>query len=131
MKLESYGLIGDTRGSALVGVDGSIDWLCMPRFDSDASCCALLGTKENGYWQIAPTEGGWESAQRYWGDTLILETEFKTPQGRVRLVDFMPMGGPYEVIRVVEGVEGRVEMKSVLSMRFDYGRCPPFLRKRQ
>jgi GH15 family glucan-1,4-alpha-glucosidase len=130
MKLEAYGFIGDMRGTALVGADGSIDWLCMPRFDSDASCCALLGDRTNGYWQISPRGGFTRSQQSYHGNTLVLETEFTTDQGRVRLTDCLPVGAPHEVLRIIDGLEGTVEVESVLSLRFDYGRCSPWLRKK-
>jgi GH15 family glucan-1,4-alpha-glucosidase len=130
MKLEAYGFIGDMRGAALVGPHGSIDWLCLPRFDSDASCCALLGDRTNGYWQIAPNDSIRESRQRYRGSTLVLETELATAAGKVRLIDCLPIGGPHEVLRIVEGLEGSVEMTSTLSLRNDYGRCSPWLRKK-
>lgn len=117
------------RGAALVGSDGSIDWLCLPRFDSDASCCALLGGRENGYWQVAPTAEVRSSNQRYRGHTLILDTEFVTSEGRCRLTDLLPIDGPHEVLRIVEGIEGTVQLRSVLSLRFDYGRCSPWLKQ--
>ena len=130
MKLEAYGFIGDMRGTALVGADGSIDWLCMPRFDSDASCCALLGDRSNGYWQISPRGEISASQQSYRGNTLVLETEFTTALGRIRLTDCLPVGAPHEVLRIVDGLEGAVDVESVLSLRSDYGRCTPWLRKK-
>lgn len=130
MKLEAYGFIGDMRGAALVGENGSIDWLCLPRFDSDAVCCAILGGKENGFWQIAPSGKIRETQQRYRGQTLILETEFVVEGGRVLLTDCLPVDGSHEVLRIVEGIEGNVSMDVVVSLRTDYGRCSPWLRKR-
>jgi GH15 family glucan-1,4-alpha-glucosidase len=130
VKLESYGFIGDMRGSALVGDTGSIDWLCLPRFDSDAVCCALLGEKENGFWQIAPAGEIKRTHQRYRGQTLVLETEFTTAEGRVLLIDCLPIGGAHEVLRIVEGIEGNVNVDAVVSLRTDYGRCSPWLRKK-
>ena len=118
------------RGAALVGIDGSIDWLCLPRFDSDATCCARLGDRENGFWQIAPSPPLLAVTQRYRGNTLILETEFTTATGRLRLIDCMPVGGTHEVLRIVEAIDGEVEISSVVSLRFDYGRCSPWLRQR-
>ncbi len=129
MKIEDYGFIGDMRGAALVGRNGSIDWLCMPRFDSDAVCCALLGTEQNGFWKIAPEAGVVRTQQRYRGATVVLETEFATETGLVRVVDFMPLDGPHAVVRRVEGVEGAVRMRSELSLRADYGRCGPWLQR--
>src|SRR4051812_586961 len=118
------------RGAALVGDNGSIDWLCLPRFDSDAVCCALLGGKENGFWQIAPAGEVKETRQRYRGQTLILETEFISSEGRVLLTDCLPVGGSHEVLRIVDGLEGNVSMNALVSLRTDYGRCSPWLRKR-
>src|SRR5690348_15724201 len=107
MAIEDYALIGDTQTAALVGKDGSIDWLCFPRFDSQACFAALLGDPTNGRWQIAPA-GGWKRVtRRYRPDTLVLETEFETDSGTVRLVDFMPpRGRAPDVVRIVEGVRG-------------------------
>jgi len=129
MKIEDYGFIGDMRGAALVGRNGSIDWLCMPRFDSGAVCCALLGTEENGFWKIVPTSPTARSTQRYRGSTLVLETEFATDTGVMRVVDCMPVNGPPAMVRVVEGVEGLNEVASVLSLRADYGRCGPWIQR--
>jgi GH15 family glucan-1,4-alpha-glucosidase len=129
LKLEDYGLIGDTQSAALVGADGSIDWLCLPRFDSGACFAALLGEPCHGRWQIAP-KGPHTARQRYRARTLILETEFHTPQGAVTLVDFMPPRGRQpDVVRLVQGVSGRVELSLELILRFDYGRAAPWVRR--
>ena len=125
--IEDYALIGDCETAALVGRDGSIDWLCLPRFDSDSCFAALLGEPENGRWIIA-AELPAEVSRIYRGDTLILETTFKTPGGSVRLIDFMPpKGTASDVIRIVVGVEGRVRMRTELVIRFDYGATVPWV----
>ncbi|MEI9999587.1 MAG: glycoside hydrolase family 15 protein [Verrucomicrobiota bacterium] len=130
MRLEDYGFISDTHSGALVGLNGSIDWLCTPRFDSDACFAALLGTVKNGHWQISPKTGPARATQRYRPETLILETEFETPAGTVRLIDFMPPRGRYrDVVRIVEGVSGRVDMEMVLVVRFDYGWTIPWVQR--
>ncbi|WP_199226784.1 glycoside hydrolase family 15 protein [Opitutus sp. ER46] len=130
MKIEDYGFIGNMRTAALVGCDGSIDWLCLPRFDSNACMAALLGDESNGCWRIAPRDHKEPGRQRYWPDTLILETEFETPTGVARVIDFMPPHAKYrEVIRVVEGVRGSVDMQMRLILRFDYGRTVPWMWK--
>src|SRR6187402_1787486 len=99
-RIEDYALIGDCETAALVGRDGSIDWLCWPRFDSDACFAALLGTPEHGHWRISP-EGESEVSRQYRGDTLILETRFETPDGVVTLIDCMPPRGKYsDVVRI-------------------------------
>ena len=126
--IEDYALIGDGETAALVSRDGSIDWLCWPRFDSDACFAALLGTKENGHWSIAPTAAIKSNHRRYQNDTLVTETEFETENGTVRLIDFMPMrdGRASSLVRIVEGVSGMVRMRLDLRMRFDYGALPPW-----
>ncbi len=129
MKLEDYGFIGDLETGALIGKNGSIDWLCMPRFDSGALFAALLGDERNGRWQIAPANPEYRSMQRYRRDTLVLETEFETSDGVVRVIDFMPPTGEPEVMRIVRGVEGRVWMRMDLTVRFDYGSIVPWVRK--
>jgi GH15 family glucan-1,4-alpha-glucosidase len=128
-RLEDYGLIGDLQTAALVSRDGSIDWLCLPRFDSGAVFASLLGDGENGHWIVQP-EGDFRCpARRYTNDTLILETTFETDEGEVRLVDFMPPRETMpDVVRIVEGVRGRVEMRMELALRFDYGSVIPWVR---
>ena len=129
-RIEDYAVIADTQSAALVGRDGSIDWLCLPRFDSGACFAALLGDERNGLWRIAPAGGTRTVRRRYRGDTLVLETEFETGDGTVRLVDFMsPRLRDPDVVRVVEGVRGRVPMRMELRIRFDYGRLTPWVRR--
>jgi GH15 family glucan-1,4-alpha-glucosidase len=129
-RIEDYALISDRNTAALVGRDGSIDWLCFPRFDSAAVFAALLGTEENGHWRVAPKSGGDCTRRRYRGDSLILESEWDTPTGSVRVIDLMPERGEApDVVRIVEGLSGRVEMGSVLRLRFGYGRVIPWVRR--
>jgi GH15 family glucan-1,4-alpha-glucosidase len=127
--IEDYALIGDTHTAGLVSRDGSIDWLCLPRFDSPACFAALLGDRANGRWLLAPAGGVREVRRRYQGDTLVLETEYRTDEGVVRVVDCMPprQWDP-DVARVVEGVRGRVPMRMELVIRFDYGSIVPWVR---
>ncbi|MBT2530253.1 glycoside hydrolase family 15 protein [Streptomyces sp. ISL-99] len=134
-RIEDYALIGDMQTAALVCRDGTIDWLCLPRFDSHAIFAGLLGTEEHGFWRIGPAhaaDAGPPAAtrRRYRGDSLILESEWDTPRGTVRVTDFMPpRDGAPQVIRIVEGVSGRVRMRSALRMRFSYGRVVPWVHK--
>jgi GH15 family glucan-1,4-alpha-glucosidase len=127
--LEDYALIGDLQTAALVSRHGSLDWLCVPRFDSGAIFAALLGDVENGHWTIQP-EGDFASpGRRYRGDTLVLETDFETEGGTVRVIDFMPpRTREPDVARIVEGVRGRVRMGMELVLRFDYGSIAPWIR---
>lgn len=136
-RIEDYALIGDMQSAALVGRDGSIDWLCLPRFDSDACFAALLGDEHNGLWRICPTmvEGPvsrrGEVRRQYQGNSLILETTWHTLSGVARVLDFMPPrddGSPV-LVRLVEGVEGTVEMESLLRLRFGYGKILPWVRR--
>src|SRR5271170_2929207 len=103
LRIEDYALIGDCETAALVGCDGSIDWLCLPRFDSAACFARLLGGPENGYWRISPADDQCQSTRRYRAETLVLETDFETPEGKVRIIDCMPIreDNP-QVVRVVE-----------------------------
>jgi GH15 family glucan-1,4-alpha-glucosidase len=129
-RIEDYGLIGDLQTGALVGRDGSIDWLCLPRFDSGACFAALLGDTDNGHWRIGPADGGPVTSRRYVGETLVLESTWESTAGTVRLVDFMPhRNRTPDVVRIVEGVSGRVPMRSVLRLRFDYGQRIPWVRR--
>ncbi|HET6859087.1 MAG TPA: glycoside hydrolase family 15 protein [Streptomyces sp.] len=134
-RIEDYALIGDMQTAALVCRDGSVDWLCLPRFDSHAVFAGLLGTEEHGFWRVGPAhaaDAGPPAAtrRRYRGDSLILESEWDTPRGTVRVTDFMPpRDGAPQLIRIVEGVSGRVPMRSALRMRFSYGRVVPWVRK--
>ena len=124
--IEDYALIGDCETAALVGLDGSIDWLCLPRFDSDSVFAKLLGDENNGCWLIRPDEQH-SACRRYRPGSLILETTFRTASGRVRLTDFMPpkVNGS-KIVRIVEGLEGTVEMCTELVARFDYGVTVPW-----
>jgi GH15 family glucan-1,4-alpha-glucosidase len=126
--IESYGFIGDLRGSALVSRDGSVDWLCVPRFDSDACMAALLGRDEHGHWSIDPARRVHRTRRRYRPGTLILETEYDCDGGVVRLIDFMPLERQRPaVIRIVEGVEGSVPLATALVARFGYGLHKPWI----
>jgi GH15 family glucan-1,4-alpha-glucosidase len=131
-RIEDYALIGDTQTAALVGVDGSIDWLCFPRFDSGACFAALLGTRDNGRWSLAPAGPVRTSSRRYVGDSLVLETTFETDDGIVQVIDLMPVRGEApDVVRIVVGVEGRVPMHLDLVVRFDYGASIPWVRREE
>ncbi|HEX2834247.1 MAG TPA: glycoside hydrolase family 15 protein [Thermoanaerobaculia bacterium] len=128
-RIEDYALIGDLQTSALVARDGSIDWMCVPRFDSPACFAALLGTPEHGRWQLAPRAGIRKVTRRYRGDSLVLETEIECDAGRVRLIDFMPIRTEcIDLVRIVEGIEGTVPMRMELVVRFDYGSIVPWVR---
>lgn len=128
-RIEDYALIGDLQTAALVSKQGSIDWLCFPRFDSPACFAALLGTDDNGHWRIAPRDADAVSSRHYRGDTLILETEWSSESGSVRVIDFMPLRDQApDVVRIVEGISGTVEMRSELRLRFDYGHVMPWVR---
>jgi GH15 family glucan-1,4-alpha-glucosidase len=129
-RIEDYGLIGDCETAALVGRDGSIDWLCWPAFDSDACFVSLLGTRENGRWLIAPAEEVVRGSRRYWDNTLILETRFETESGIVAVIDFMPpRGNASDVVRLVRGIEGKVAMRMELVIRFGFGADIPWVRR--
>jgi GH15 family glucan-1,4-alpha-glucosidase len=128
--IEDYGLLGDTQTAALVARDGSIDWLCLPRFDSGAAFAKLLGTEEHGFWRLAPTGTITETRRGYHGETLVLETVMDTDEGTVRIIDFMPPRGEApDVVRIVEGVSGTVPMRMELRIRFDYGQVVPWVRR--
>ncbi|MCA2219434.1 glycoside hydrolase family 15 protein [Jidongwangia harbinensis] len=128
-RIEDYAMIGDLHTAALVGRDGSIDWLCLPRFDSPACFAALLDTEQAGRWRLAPTGADSCTRRRYRGDSLVLETEWVTAEGTVRVVDFMPpRGEAADVVRIVQGISGRVRMGSELRLRFDYGSVVPWVR---
>jgi GH15 family glucan-1,4-alpha-glucosidase len=129
-RIEDYALIGDCMAAALVGRDGSIDWLCWPRFDSDACFAALLGTKANGRWLIAPRDPAARVRRQYRRNTLILETRFETREGAAALVDFMPMGEKCcRIVRLVIGERGRLAMHAELILRFGYGAIVPWVEK--
>jgi len=128
-RIEDYAVIADRQSIALVAKDGSLDWLCLPRFDSDACFAALLGTPDNGRWKIAPEGEVRAVRRRYRPGTLILETEFETPDGAVTLIDLMPIFGQgTDVVRIVAGQRGRVPMRMELLLRFGYGAIVPWVR---
>ena len=126
--IEDYALLGDGQTAALVSRDGSVDWMCLPRFSSDACFAALLGTDEHGCWRLAPAGKIAKTTRRYQPDTMVLETELEADGGAVRLVEFMPAGdeGGPSLVRIVEGVRGKVTMRSDMRLRFDYGLLPPW-----
>jgi GH15 family glucan-1,4-alpha-glucosidase len=130
LKIEDYGLIGDCETAALVGRDGSIDWLCWPGFDSDACFAALLGTHRNGRWLIAPADEVKKSSRRYWDNTMILETRLETDDGIVALIDFMPpRGKASDIVRLVRGIKGTVKMRMQLVIRFGFGADIPWVKR--
>jgi GH15 family glucan-1,4-alpha-glucosidase len=129
-RIEDYAVIGDCRTAALVARDGSIDWLCLPRFDSGACFAALLGTPDHGRWRIAPATPVRRTRRRYRGDTLVLETEHDVEGGSVRVIDCMlPHSTAPVLVRLVEGLRGRVPVRSELAIRFDYGSVVPWVRR--
>jgi GH15 family glucan-1,4-alpha-glucosidase len=131
-KIEDYAFLSDTQTGALVSRDGCVDWLCLPRFDSGACFASLLGNTKNGHWRFFPEEQVQTTRRRYRGDTLILETELETQSGAVRLIDFMPPRGENpDIIRIIEGLRGKVPMHMELVIRFDYGQIVPWVRKRE
>jgi len=128
-RIEDYALLGDLQTAALVSTAGSIDWLCLPKFDSPACFAALLDTPDAGHWIVAPAAGGVCTRRRYVKDTLVLQTEWVSGDGTVRVIDFMPpRGHAPDVVRIVEGVHGSVVMRSELRLRFDYGLVVPWVR---
>ncbi|TDV48004.1 glycoside hydrolase family 15 protein [Actinophytocola oryzae] len=128
--IEDYAMLGDLQTAALVSRTGGIDWLCLPRFDSPACFAALLDDEEAGTWQLAPRGGGPATRRAYRGDSLVLDSEWDTPEGTVRVTDLMPpRGANADVVRVVEGVSGRVPMRMTLRVRFGYGAVRPWLRR--
>jgi GH15 family glucan-1,4-alpha-glucosidase len=129
MKIEDYALLGDTHTAALVSREGSVDWMCLPRFDSGACFAALLGSAEHGRWQIRPQADPSSIVRRYRVDTLVLETDFQTPDGSLRIVDFMAVDSEYPtLVRIIEGRTGSVPVQFELVVRFDYGSILPWVR---
>ncbi|WP_375454262.1 glycoside hydrolase family 15 protein [uncultured Methylobacterium sp.] len=126
-RIEDYALIGDGRTAALISRQGSVDWLCWPRFDAAAVFAALLGTEAHGFWRLAPAAAHVETTRAYRDGTLVLETRHETREGAVRVIDYMPAGDGSHLIRLVEGVQGRVAMRMDLAMRFDYGSAVPWV----
>lgn len=128
LRIEDYALIGDCETAALVGKNGSIDWLCWPNFSSDACFASLLGSEDNGYWKIAPTFEPSRVSRKYRDKTLILETTFETKEGSFELVDFMPIRGQNsDIVRIVRGLKGSVAVRMELALRFDFGRIIPWV----
>jgi len=129
-RIEDYAIIGDLHTAALIGTDGSVDWLCLPHFDSPACFAAMLGSSEAGRWLLAPASGGVCTSRRYQPGTLILETEWETREGRVRVTDFMPPRDEVvDMVRIVEGLRGAVDIRGELVLRFDYGQVVPWVRR--
>ncbi|MET0589958.1 MAG: trehalase-like domain-containing protein, partial [Naasia sp.] len=129
-RIEDYGLIGDRHTAALVGRDGSIDWLCLPRFDSASTFGALLGDEHHGRWLLSPAAGGAVATRRYRGDTLILETTWETPAGAVLVTELMPSGNRRaDVVRRVTGLRGTVRMHQEVRIRFGYASALPWVRQ--
>src|ERR1700744_4318469 len=127
LRIEDYALIGDCESAALVGRDGSSDWLCWPRFDSEACFAALLGTREHGRWLVAPLAEA-KVTRRHRADTLILETHFETADGAATLIDFMPFHSDHsEIVRLVVGTRGKLKMHTELILRFGYGAVVPWV----
>jgi GH15 family glucan-1,4-alpha-glucosidase len=129
-RIEDYAMIGDAETAALVGRDGSIDWLCLPRFDSGSCFAKLLGEDKHGHWQITADETVISSVRRYRGTSMVLETEITNSHGVVQVVDFMPPRHHHpRVVRIVRGIEGEVRMRTELVMRFEYGHDIPWVRR--
>lgn len=127
--IEDYALLGNCRSAALVSRDGSLDWLCLPRFDAPAVFAALLGNEENGRWRLVPCDPVEHSSRQYLDDSLVLETTWVTATGRARVLDFMPLGEVNSVVRIVEGISGETNFEMDLVMRFDYGRSVPWVER--
>ncbi|MEO8006328.1 MAG: trehalase-like domain-containing protein, partial [Betaproteobacteria bacterium] len=128
MDIEDYALIGDCETAALVGRNGSIDWLCWPRFDSGACFAALLGTRDHGRWRIAPVDVDARTQRAYREDTMILETNWETSSGAITVIDFMPIrDGLSDLVRIVVGRRGNVEVDMEILLRFDYGESIPWV----
>jgi GH15 family glucan-1,4-alpha-glucosidase len=127
-RIEDYALIGDCETAALISRTGSIDWLCLPRFDSGACFAALLGGPEHGHWQIAPTEPVFRTTRAYRGESLVLETTFETDSGAVMVIDCMPVRSTApDLVRLVKGIRGTVRMRTEIVIRFDYGSVTPWV----
>jgi GH15 family glucan-1,4-alpha-glucosidase len=130
LPIEDYAVLGDMDTAALVGRDGSIDWLCLPRFDSPACFASLIGTRDNGSWLLGP-QGAAQTTRRYLGNSFVLETTHETLTGVVRITDFMPLGeGRADIIRKVEGIKGTVRLRHEWTVRFDYGKVRPWVMRR-
>ncbi|MGY2047546.1 glycoside hydrolase family 15 protein [Methylobacterium sp. JK268] len=130
-RIEDYALVGDGRSAALIGRDGSVDWLCWPRFDAPACFAALLGTPEHGRWRIAPAGSVTRTTRCYRPGTLVLETTHETETGTLRVTDYMPTDDGLHLVRLVEGVEGAVDVRMELVVRFDYGSAVPWVSRNE
>ena len=131
LPIEDYAAIGDGHTAALIGINGSLDWLCLPQFDSPACFAGLLGDDDNGHWLIGPA-GEHTAERRYVDDTAVLETTYRTETGEIRVTDLMPTGERRaDVVRRVEGVRGTVSLRHQLVVRFDYGRIRPWVHREQ
>src|SRR5680860_1426860 len=131
LPIEDYAAIGDRHTAALVGIDGSIDWLCLPQFDSHACFAGILGNDENGHWLLGPS-GKHTAVRRYIGDTAVLETTYHTDKGEVRVTDVMPTGDHRaDLVRRVEGLRGTVSFRHSWVVRFDYGRIRPWVHREE
>ncbi|MGO4119723.1 glycoside hydrolase family 15 protein [Arthrobacter sp. YAF16] len=129
-RIEDYAMVGDLHTAALISTEGSIDWLCLPRFDSPACFNALLDSPKAGRWLLAPASGGECTRRHYRKNTLILETEWETDEGKVKVIDFMsPRDGAADIVRIVVGIRGTVRMRGELALRFDYGHIVPWVRR--
>ncbi len=129
-RIEDYAFLSDTQSGALVSREGSVDWLCLPRFDSGACFAALLGNRTHGRWSFSPKAGIGKTTRRYRGNTLILETEIENKDGAVRIIDFMPpRGANPDIVRIIEGIRGEVALQMELIIRFEYGSIVPWVRK--
>ncbi|WP_274994345.1 glycoside hydrolase family 15 protein [Promicromonospora iranensis] len=127
-RIEDYGIVGDLQTAALIGRDGAVDWMCLPQFDSPACFAALLGDEQHGSWRLGPESGGECTSRSYRDGTLVLETEWDLPEGRVRVIDLMPpRSGQADLVRIVEGISGNVPMTTELRLRFDYGNVVPWV----
>ncbi|MBY0299899.1 MAG: glycoside hydrolase family 15 protein [Methylobacterium sp.] len=131
LRIEDYALVGDGRSAALIGRDGSVDWLCWPRFDAPACFAALLGTPQHGHWRIAPGDPQSRAVRRYRPGTLVLETTHETASGRVRVTDYMPVNDGLHLIRLVEGLTGSVAMRMDFVVRYDYGSAVPWVSRNE
>jgi GH15 family glucan-1,4-alpha-glucosidase len=132
--IEDYALIGSTESAGLVHRDGTVEWLCMPRFDSEAIFASLLGNRDHGAWQLAANDPAARTSRRYLPDTMVLETTIETDTGKAVVIDFMPLpasGGTHELVRIVRGIEGRIELAMDLRLRFNYGAWTPWVERRE
>jgi GH15 family glucan-1,4-alpha-glucosidase len=130
LRIEDYAIIGDYETAALVGKNGSIDWLCWPAFSSGACFAGLLGDENNGFWRIAPTANALKTTRKYRDHTLILETTFEASDGTFTLIDFMPIRGRHsDIVRIIQGVKGSPAIRMELALRFDYGRIVPWVER--